>query len=99
MAQITVRLDEELAQQVKTHAAGTGRSVNNWLVALMSAATDPELEDDDLARTRARLERAGLLYVPERTPTARPSAQRLAQARRAAGAGKELAAFVADGRD
>ena len=99
MAQITVRLDEELAQQVKAHSAAQGRSVNNWLVALMNAATNPDLEDDELARTRARLERAGLLHVLEGTPTTRPSAERLAEARRAAGAGKPLSAFVSDGRD
>jgi hypothetical protein len=65
----------------------------------MSAATDPDLEDDELARTRARLERAGLLHIPERTPATRPSAERLAQARRAAGVGKPLSGFVSDGRD
>lgn len=98
MAQITVRLNEELAQQVKTHAAAAGRSVNNWVVALLNAAVDPDLEDDELARTRARLARAGLLHVPKARPVEAPSAKLLARARKAAGAGKPLSEYVSEDR-
>jgi plasmid stability protein len=99
MAQITVRLDDELAKQIKAHAVAAGRSVNNWVVALMSAAVNPDLEDDELARTRARLARAGLLHVPTGRPVKPPSPKRLAAARRAAGAGRPLSEYVSDGRD
>ena len=99
MTQITVRLDEELARQIKAHAAGAGRSVNNWVVAVLGAAVNPDLEDAELERTRARLARAGLLAVPEGAPVKPPSRRRLAQARKALGAGRPLSEYVSDGRD
>jgi plasmid stability protein len=99
MTQITVRLDEELAKQIKAHAVAAGRSVNNWVVAVLGAAVNPDLEDAGLERTRARLARAGLLHVPKGTPVKPPSPKRLARARRAAGAGRPLSEYVSDGRD
>lgn len=61
MAQLTIRVDEELASDLKAHAAGAGRSLNSWVVAVLRAAIDPELADSELERVRARLGRAGLL--------------------------------------
>jgi plasmid stability protein len=100
MAQITVRLDEPLARQVKTHAAALGRSVNAWVVAVLRAAVDPDLADSESERTRARLARAGLLLVPERGRAgAPPEPKRVREARRAAGSGTPLSTLVSDGRD
>jgi plasmid stability protein len=99
MAQLTIRLDDELAREVKAHAAVLGRSVNRWIVELLAAAVDPELEESDAQRTRARLERAGLLAKPRgRRRTAPPSRARAASARKAAGAGRSLSSLVSDGR-
>src|SRR5262249_21073654 len=100
MPQITIRLDEELARQVKAHAAGQARSVNSWVVAVLNAAVNPELEDDAMERTRARLRRAGLLAQPLQTRHVRaPDARRLDRARKAAGTGTPLSRLVSDARD
>ncbi len=100
VAQLTVRLDDDLAREVKTHAEAHGRSVNSWVVALLDAAVNPDLEDSESARTRARLERAGLLAKPRgRLRTAGPPNRgRVERARKAAGAGTPLSRLVSDGR-
>ena len=99
MAQFTVRLDDELAREIKAQAEEQGRSVNGWVVALLTAAVDPELEDSESARTRARLARAGLLSTPGgRTRAAPPDPGRVERARAAAGKGTPLSRLVSDGR-
>ena len=99
MAQLTVRLDDELARAVKAEAEAQGRSVNSWVVAVLDAAVDPDLEDSESARTRARLERAGLLATPSgRRRAMRPDPTRVASARKAAGTGTPLSRLVSDGR-
>ncbi|HET7044274.1 MAG TPA: hypothetical protein VFI37_05440 [Gaiellaceae bacterium] len=99
MAQITLRVDEQLAREVKAHAGALGRSVNGWIVAVLRAAVDPDLSDSETERTRSRLARAGLLARPApaegRTP---PDPQRLARARSAAGRGTSMSDLVSDGR-
>jgi plasmid stability protein len=100
MAQLSVRLDDELAQAVKAHADRLGRSVNGWIVAVLRAAVDPELADSEVERTRARLARAGLLADPASPPAgAVPDPGRVRAARRAAGAGTPLSELVSGGRD
>jgi predicted transcriptional regulator len=99
MAQLTIRLGDDLARQVKAHAEATGRSVNSWVVAILRASVDPELEDTEAARTRARLAQAGLLATPqERARGTRPDRRRVARARKAAGKGTPLSRIVEDGR-
>lgn len=99
MAQLTIRLDDALAREVKAEAAAQGHSVNGWVVALLNAAVNPDLEDSDLARTRGRLERAGLLVRPRgASGTARPDRRRVESARKAAGSGTPLSRLVSDGR-
>jgi plasmid stability protein len=100
MAQITIRLDDELARDVKAHAGALAKSVNSWVVAVLRAAVDPDLEDSEAARTRARLERAGLLLPPPaRRERAAPDPARVRRAREAAGRGTPLSRLVSDGRD
>ena len=99
MAQLTIRLDEDLARAVKAQAKALGRSVNGWVVAVLDAAVDPELEDSESARTRARLERAGLLATPQaRMRANRPDRRRVARARKVAGEGTPPSSLVSDGR-
>lgn len=99
MAQLTVRLDDGLAKEVRAQAAALGRSVNGWVVDLLTAAVDPDLEESDALRTRARLERAGLLMKPRERPRGTPpDARRVESARKAAGAGTPLSRLVSDGR-
>lgn len=99
MAQLTVRLDDDLAREVKAQAAAVGRSVNSWVVDLLNAAVDPDLEESEAQRTRARLERAGLLARPQgRRRAAPPDPRRVGRARKAAGAGTPLSRLVSEGR-
>lgn len=99
MAQLTLRLDDELARAIRAHAAGLGRSVNGWVAAVLDAAVNPDLEDSESERTRARLERAGLLAKPQGRPrTVPPDRRRVERARKAAGAGTPLSRLVSDGR-
>jgi plasmid stability protein len=99
MAQLTIRIDDDLAAQIKTHADGLGRSVNGWVGAVLRTALDPEFADTDVERTRGKLARAGLLVVvPPRPGLIEPDPQRLAEARRAAGSGTPLSTIVSDER-
>ena len=86
-------------------AKRAGRSMNEQVVRILDAATDPDLSDD-LTRVRERLSAAGLLdegqepaLVAEPTTTpSRPSASRLAQARERAGTGTPLSDLVSSSR-
>lgn len=97
MAQVTWRAPDELVERVRAVAASEHRSMNDYLTRVMRAVTDPDLADDEAARVRERLARAGLL-APPGVPRQRPDSDRLAAARRAGGTGTELARLVADGR-
>src|ERR1700759_3090296 len=98
MHQLTLRVPEELAEQLKGAARDRQDSVNGYAVKVLSAAVDPELAGDEIASLKERLARAGLLRTPERLTTEKPSAQALDRARAAAGRGRPLSDFVAEGR-
>lgn len=100
MAQLTLRVDEQLARDVKVHAEARGTSVNSWVAAVLRAAVDPDLADSESQRTRGRLARAGLLVTPTRASGGtRADPQRVDRARAAAGAGTALSTLVSDARD
>lgn len=97
MYQMTLRLPDELASELKEAAAATGSSLNRWATAVLAAAVDPDLAGSDAEQTRARLARAGLLAHP--TPRAeRPSRDAVSRARRNAGKGRDLSAIVSENR-
>lgn len=99
MPQLTLRIDDRLADDLKTHAAKVGRSVNSWASQVLQAAVDPDLAGSDAERTRERLARAGLLVIPPPRPgLRRPDAKRVAHARRAAGRGTSLSDLVIEDR-
>lgn len=97
MTQISLRLPDGLAEQVRQHAARAGTSVNAWITLVLGAAVDPELAGSEAERTRERLARAALLASPPPYAT-RPDAQRVARARSAAGRGRSLGEIVVDDR-
>jgi hypothetical protein len=97
MAQLSLRLSDELADQVRSHASRAGRSTNAWIALVLAAAVDPDLAGTDAERSRERLARAGLL-APPRRGAKRPDPSRVASARKAAGRGRELGSLVADER-
>ncbi len=98
MAQLTVRLADELAEDVKRAAHAVGRSVNEFVTTVLRAAVDPEFAGEEAERLRERLRRAGLLHEPEPRALRRPSRRRLRDARRAAGGGTPLSKLVSEDR-
>lgn len=98
MRQLTLRVPDALAEQLKGVARERDESVNGYAVNVLSAAVDPDFAADETTGLRERLARAGLLLTPERLPGARPSPQALDRARVEAGSGKPLSDFVTEGR-
>jgi predicted transcriptional regulator len=97
MAQITLRVDDELAGALKAAAQASQRSVNRFVTGVLRAALDPDLAGDEAQRVRERLARAGLLA--EGGPTRRrPDTTAVARARRAAGRGTALSDLVVGDR-
>ncbi len=95
--QISLRVPDELAAQVRLHAQRAGRSVNGWVTLVLAAAVDPDFAGSDAERIRERLDAAGLLAATPGTAR-RPDARAVTRARKAAGTGTTLEELVADGR-
>ena len=64
MAQVSWRADDELVERVRQVASRSGRSLNEYLTVVLSAATDPELAGSEVDGVRERLALAGLLEEP-----------------------------------
>lgn len=97
MRQLTLRVEDRLADQLKRAAAARAQSVNAYAQTVLAAAVDPDLAGDEADRLRERLARAGLLAEPV-ARTSRPPADELEAARAAAGSGTPLSALVSEGR-
>jgi hypothetical protein len=98
MAQMTWRTTEELLGRVRRQAEQQGRSLNDWVTTVLSAASDPSYAGTDAERVRERLARAGILDATASSSRRRPDRERLAAARAAAGRGTPLSDLVTDGR-
>ena len=98
MAQLTIRVSEELVAQLKGASAASGRSLNGWVTAVLSAAVDPETATDEANRVRERLARAGILAIDFGPPRPRPDPDAVARARKMAGRGRPLSDLVSEGR-
>ncbi|HEY3827869.1 MAG TPA: hypothetical protein VGL57_01610 [Solirubrobacteraceae bacterium] len=98
MKQLTLRVDDRLADFLKQAAAARSESVNTYAQAVLSAAVDPELAGDHAAQLRERLSRAGLLAVVPHAPHPAPDEAALTRARKRAGRGRSLASIVAEDR-
>ncbi|MDZ4826812.1 MAG: transcriptional regulator [Actinomycetota bacterium] len=97
MAQMTWRPDPDLLDRVRRAAVQRGWSMNEYVSAVLNAATDPSLAGDDAAQLRERLARVGLLVTPT-NPRRRPDPKAVTRARRRAAVGAPLTEYVADGR-
>ena len=71
--------------------------MNEYVTAVLDAATDPSLAGDEATALRERLARAGLL-APAGPRRERPAAADVARARAAASAGTLLSTLVEQGR-
>ena len=90
MVQVTLRLDDALAHDMKRVARDRGESVNAFAARILSAAVDPQFAGTEADRLRERLAAAGLGAVPTGRRTARPDPELLAQAQRAAAGSRKL---------
>ena len=95
---MTWRTSDELLERVRRQAQQRGRSLNDWVTAVLSAATDPTLSGDEAERVRERLAAAGLLEVVESGVHRRPADADIARARAAAGRGAPVSEMVTEGR-
>jgi len=98
MSQLTLRLPDRLASQLKGAAGAKGQSVNRWATEILRAAVDPSFAGSVADELRERLARAGLLANAHRSKRARPGPQAVARARAAASRGRRLSAIVSAGR-
>lgn len=71
--------------------------MNQYVTAVLDAATDPGLAGDEASALRERLERAGLL-APGRPVRSRPSRRVFERARAAASQGTPVSTLVEQGR-
>ena len=97
MSQVTWRASDELVERARSVAADAGRSLNDFITHVLTAAVDPDQAGTELERTRERLRRAGILVEPG-PPVRRPDPDAVAAARRRAGGGKPLSDWVSEGR-
>jgi len=98
MAQLTVRASEELVDRVRLAAAASGQSMNEYVVVVLGAATDPNLAGSQVERVRERLAQAGLLAPFLDDAVGRPSPEAVRAAGLRAASGRSLADLVHEGR-
>ncbi len=99
MAQLTLRIDDELAGDLRTFAARRGESVNALATNILRAYTDPEAAGDEMEEIRERLARAGLLAEPALKSAGRPDPEAVAEAGRRAAQGKLVSEILLEDRD
>ena len=95
---MTWRMSEELLLRVRQQAEQQGRSLNDWVTTVLSAASDPAYAGSEADRLRERLARAGVLESVPAGSGSRPGRKAVAEARAAAGRGTPLSTLVGDGR-
>jgi hypothetical protein len=93
VGQMTWRASDQLLDRVRQYARRHGRSLNDYVTAVLDAATSPDLASDEAERLRERLAAAGLL-VPPGPPTVRPDPDEVERARAKAGLGTPLSEIV-----
>lgn len=96
---MTIRAEQRLVERLKMAARQSGRSMNELVVQILEAATDPDLAGDEATRIRERLAAADLLFVPDGSHASdAPAPERLAEARARAGTGTSLSDILTSDR-
>ncbi len=98
MAQLTLRVDDALANDLRAAAAERGESLNALATKVLRAAVDPDAAASDVERYRERLRRMGLLADPPSEPAPRPDPDLVAEAARAATKGRMLSDLILEDR-
>lgn len=98
MAQMTLRVPQELQERVRLSAQRQGASINEFANRVLDAATNPDLAGSAAERLRARFAAAGLMEIRQVTKRVRPAEAEVAAARRAAGRRVPLSQLVSEGR-
>jgi hypothetical protein len=96
--QLTLRIDDRLAESLKQAAGIRSESVNAYAQAVLSAAVDPTFAGEESSQLRERLERAGLLAAIPKAAHHAPEEATLGRARKRAGRGRSLASLVIEDR-
>ena len=94
---MTWRAPVDLMARVRRAAQRRGRSMNDYVTAVLDAATNPQLAGTEAERLRERLDQAGLLAEPG-ARRARPAREEAAAARHRAGQGTALSQLVSEDR-
>ena len=94
---MTWRAPGELLERVRRAARRQHRSMNDYVTAVLDAATNPRLAGGEAERLRERLDQAGLL-AEAGEPRSRPPRSETADARRRAGVGTALSRLVSEDR-
>lgn len=97
MEQMTWRAPADLIERVRRAAQRQHRSMNDYVTAVLDAATNPSLASSEAERLRQRLDQAGLLAEPGK-PRRRPSRDETDRARSRAGRGTSLSELVSQDR-
>ena len=97
MEQMTWRAPADLIERVRRAAQRQRRSMNDYVTAVLDAATNPRLASGEAERLRERLDQAGLLSEPGERRS-RPPREEAARARRRAGRGTALSEIVSEDR-
>jgi hypothetical protein len=97
MEQMTWRAPADLIERVRRAAQRQHRSMNDYVTAVLDAATNPRLAGGEAERLRERLDQAGLLAEPGEQHV-RPGRGETAGARRRAGRGTALSQIVSEDR-
>lgn len=98
MAQMTWRADDELLEHVRFQAAESGKSMNDFVTAVLRTVTDPDHAEPGVEQLRARLSRAGLIASATHEGI-RPDRAAFDAARATAGTGTPLSDIVSAGRE
>jgi plasmid stability protein len=97
MEQMTWRAPADLIERVRRAAQRHHRSMNDYVTAVLDAATNPRLAGSEAEQLRERLDQAGLLARPSGSRS-RPPREEVAGARKHAGQGTPLSDLVSEDR-
>lgn len=95
---MTLRVSDELLEQVRRRAGAEGRSMNDYVTRILEAAVNPDVADTEVQQIRERLARAGVLAEEDPARGRRPDRTELARARAEAGQGTPLSDLVSENR-